>query len=50
MWGYWKYEALEAMREAALAYLEVSLGFGGSLPVEIEATDVQTGADVLVVT
>ena len=37
VWGYSKVEALEALEEAAKAYLEVSLYHGDPLPPEINS-------------
>ena len=50
VWGYTKEDTLEALKEAAKAYLDVSLAYGDPLPPEIEATSTVRDAEVLAIT
>ena len=45
VWGYTKEETLEALKEAARAYLDVSLEYGDPLPPEIETNSTRHDAE-----
>ncbi len=50
VWGYTKEDTLEALQEAAKAYLDVSLKYGDPLPPEAESRPKIADANVLAIT